>query len=308
MTPGSSRRATGTVVSESQVEAMISLLTDESEVVVDSCRQALLGCVEVAEPLLRERLAQVEGVGEQDDSPVAQATSAGSDSGAIFREVLEEIGFSRVSHQLVKHLAGEPDLEAGSILIGRLVDGGAAPEGVSAVLDVMADQVQAGLAEGDREPLAVLTEVLVNQNGVTGIDPMLAGPIEALVHGVTTLRQGIPLPVSIVWILVARRCGLPLVGVNMPGHFIVRYDRETTPLFLDPFRSGEKIREERCRGYLEKGGFPNTDPRLLNASDRDMLVRTLHNLIMIARRQGKRSLERRCAHILRKAKQIGSGA
>lgn len=274
--------ARGPLTSESQVEAMISLLTDESEAVVDGCRKALLAHAEMAEPLLRERLARADVDGGT----------------AVFRAVLDEIERARLAGNLVAYLKREPELEQGSILIGRLVEPGSeGPDGVVAALDAMADQVD---AEPNRlsDPLAAMIAVMVRQNGLQGGDPSAARPRDALLHGVTGSRRGLPLPLSIAWILVARRAGLPVVGVNMPGHFLLRFDRDDGSVLIDPFHRGREVSEEHCRAYLSRGGLPDTRLDRLDASDREMLLRTLRNVVMIASRRNDGELARLCGRIL----------
>jgi regulator of sirC expression with transglutaminase-like and TPR domain len=274
-------------MSESQVEAMISLLSDESESVVDGCRRALRAHAEMAEPLLRERLAAVRG-----------------EERAAVHEALMDVVGARLETPLIDHLVHSPSLEAGSILIGRLVDPSDQPGSVTAALDAMADQLAAEPAVRTGRPgseLSLLIEVLVRQNGLKGADPGTADPSDALVHGVTRRQRGLPLPLCITWLLVARRVGIPLTGVNMPGHFLVRYERDGRSVVLDPYHGGKAVREEDCRRYLAAAGYPSIEPRLLDASDRDMLVRTLRNLVMIASRVGHRDLAARCARILSRA-------
>src|SRR5262249_25487535 len=116
------------LVSESQVEAMISLLTDDSPMVVARCRKALRSHAEIAEPLLRERLAG----------------SAGAEQSAIVAALLDVVG-TRIEEPLVEHLVHAPSLEKGSLLIGRLIDPSESPGQVTAALDAMADQLGAEL-------------------------------------------------------------------------------------------------------------------------------------------------------------------
>ena len=266
-------------ISESQVEAMISLLTDASASVVDGCRRALLSHAEMAEPMLRERLAQQDS------------------HSAVFQAVLDDIGRNRAEAQLIRYLEGAPDLEQGSLLIGRLVDGDAGPDGVPAALDAMADQVDAEPAR-TTDALAAMTAVLVRHNDLKGIDPSLAAPVDALLHGVTARRRGLPLPLCVAWVLIARRCRLPLTGVNMPGHFLVRWQRESGSVLIDPFHKARIVSEDHCKAYLQRGGFPSTDIAQLDASDLEMLLRTLRNLVMIASRRKDRALAARCSRIL----------
>jgi regulator of sirC expression with transglutaminase-like and TPR domain len=277
------RRAVPALASESQVEAMISLLTDESEAVVEGCRRALRAHAEMAEPLLRERLGQVSG----------------DEQAAVLAALVDLVG-GRIEAPLVDHLVHAPELEAGSILIGRLIDPSEQPGHVPAALDAMADQVAAELGSA-REPgreLTVLADVLVRQNGLSGQDPGQADAWDAVLHGVTLRQRGLPLALCMTWLLVARRVGVPLVGVNMPGHFLLRYRRGGLSMLVDPYHQGRAVREEECRSHLTSAAGGKVDLSLLDATDRDMLLRTLRNLVMIATRRGERRLAARCARIL----------
>lgn len=268
------------LTSESQVEAMISLLTDDSAMVVSSCRKALRAHAEMAEPLLRERLGQ----------------TSGPEQNAVVAALLDVVG-TRIEEPLVEHLLHSPALEAGSLLIGRLIDPSENPGQVTAALDAMGDQLQAELpAVRDAEAeLELLIDVLVRQNTLTGTVVERADPWDAVLHGVTLRQRGLPLALSMTWVLVARRAGIPLLGVNMPGHFLVRH---SNGVVLDPFHGGRQVREPQLRELLARAGYPPLDVKLLDASDRDMLVRTLRNLVLIAARRGERELASRCARIV----------
>jgi regulator of sirC expression with transglutaminase-like and TPR domain len=277
------------LASESQVEAMIALLTDESESVVDACRRALRAHGEMAEPLLRERLG----------------LAPKSERAAVYAALVDIVG-GRLEAPLVDHLVHAPELELGGMLIGRLVDPSEQPGDVPAALDAMADQVAAALggARGPEHELGVFVDVLVRQNGLLGVDPGTADPGDAVLHGVTLHQRGLPLALCMAWLLVARRVGVPLVGVNMPGHFLLRYRRAGSSMLVDPFHGGRSVREEECRSYVKDVTGGTVDLALPDATDRDMLLRTLRNLVMIATRQGARELAARCARILDQATRL----
>ena len=268
------------LVSESQVEAMISLLTDDSPMVVSRCRKALRAHAEIAEPLLRERLAG----------------TTGAEQTAIVAALLDVVG-TKIEEPLVEHLLHTPALEAGSLLIGRLIDPSENPGQVTAALDAMADQLSAELpmVRDPRVELDLLSDVLARQNALTGTVVERADPWDAVLHGVTLRQRGLPLALSMTWVLVGRRAGIPLVGVNMPGHFLVRH---THGPVIDPFHAGRVVQPPQLRELLARAGYPPLEVKLLDATDRDMLVRTLRNLVLIAARRGDRELAGRCARIV----------
>ncbi len=272
-----------TLTSEGQVEAAIALLDDESESVVEGCRRALRAHAEMAEPLLREHLSRARG-----------------GTAEVLRSALLDIVGARLEDPLVAHIAAAPDLQAGSILIGRLVDAGEGPAALPAALDALAAKLLEALG-GARSPereLAALREVLVQGAALRGADAERPDPLDAVVHGALARGRGLPLPLSIAWLLVARRAQVPLRGVNMPGHFLLRYERDGLNVVLDPFHGGRPVDEADCRGHLRHAGYPALDVKLLDATDRDMLLRTLRNLVMIGSRGGDRDLAARCARIL----------
>src|SRR5574341_1491294 len=60
----------------------------------------------------------------------------------------------------------------------------------------------------------------------------------SFLNNVIDRRTGIPITLSVVYIEVARRVGLNLFGVGMPGHFIVKYADEEREILIDPFNGG----------------------------------------------------------------------
>src|SRR5690606_13265031 len=59
-------------------------------------------------------------------------------------------------------------------------------------------------------------------------------PRNSLLDSVLDRRRGIPITLAVVLIEVARRAGVALEGVGMPGHFLVRAAGDGE-LFADPF-------------------------------------------------------------------------
>jgi regulator of sirC expression with transglutaminase-like and TPR domain len=70
--------------------------------------------------------------------------------------------------------------------------------------------------------------------GFAGDGEDYANPRNSLLDVVLDRRAGIPITLSVVVLEVARRVGLPLEGVGLPGHFLVR-SADDPDLFIDPF-------------------------------------------------------------------------
>jgi regulator of sirC expression with transglutaminase-like and TPR domain len=105
-------------------------------------------------------------------------------------------------------------------------------------------------------------------------------PGNSLLDEVLDRRTGLPITLSIVTMEVGQRVGLPIVGIGMPAHFLVRH--EATPqVYIDPFYGGEILDEAGCRARLAQllGSDVPFDPTWFQpAAKRDILARVLSNL------------------------------
>jgi regulator of sirC expression with transglutaminase-like and TPR domain len=94
---------------------------------------------------------------------------------------------------------------------------------------------------------------------------------------------GLPITLSVLAIEVGRRSGVPLSGVAMPGHFLVR-DKVDPDVFADPFHGGRLLTAAQCRQMHRAltGGATWDDAYLEPASKRTIVIRVLSNLKVIA--------------------------
>jgi len=103
-------------------------------------------------------------------------------------------------------------------------------------------------------------------------------PRNSYLHHVIERRTGIPLTLSIVTIEVGRRLGVPVVGVGLPGHFIVR-DAVDADAFADPF-DGRLLDRDGCRETFEAhhAGVPYDETYLAPTGNWAIAARLLGNL------------------------------
>ncbi len=94
---------------------------------------------------------------------------------------------------------------------------------------------------------------LFDDLGFRGDTEDYANPANSYLHEVLTRRLGIPISLSVVTMEVGRRLGVPLVGIGMPGHFLVRHLGEP-PVFLDPFGGGRRLDESGCEAIFRRLG------------------------------------------------------
>jgi regulator of sirC expression with transglutaminase-like and TPR domain len=110
-------------------------------------------------------------------------------------------------------------------------------------LDRLAGACPAATVEGLRRALYV-------DGGFAGNVVDYADPANSFLDDVLTRRTGIPISLAVVAMEVGRRAGVPLVGVGMPGHFLLRH-RDDESLFVDPF-DGVVLDPAGCRALFRR--------------------------------------------------------
>ena len=131
------------------------------------------------------------------------------------------------------------------------------------------------------QKLARLRSFVFDDLGFRGDRRDYYSPSNSLLHQVMKRRRGIPLTLSIVFMELGWRIGIPFEGVAFPGHFLVRLPGEPRDLLLDPYKRGMMVHEEDCRQMLleSTGGRLSYDPALTaSVGKRDVVARLLHNL------------------------------
>ncbi len=177
----------------------------------------------------------------------------------------------------------EIDLARAALLVAREEYPQLPIEPYIARLDLMALEAQDRLND-ETAPLIVLqsmSEYLFREKRLRGNRDAYYDPRNSLLNDVLDRGLGIPLTLGMVALEVGWRLGLPLEGVNFPGHFLIRFRGEAVRLLIDPFDGGRAYFEDEAQALLDRvyGGMVRVQPKFLKAaSRRDMLVRMLTNL------------------------------
>jgi regulator of sirC expression with transglutaminase-like and TPR domain len=187
-------------------------------------------------------------------------------------------------------LGSEPvDLERGAFLLALYrfptLDVGSYRERLDALAAAARPAVEA--ADGGERALA-LAQVLGEEHGFDGNRDSYYDPNNSYLNRVLDRRTGIPISLSVVYLLVADRLGLPMCGVNMPAHFLVRYaDGGGQDLLLDPFNGGQVVSRETCVRILLRTGLRPAPAYFDCAPARAVLLRMVRNLRRIAEEAGQ---------------------
>jgi regulator of sirC expression with transglutaminase-like and TPR domain len=153
------------------------------------------------------------------------------------------------------------------------------------------DELAAAVARNFHEksyPLKTIENInnyLYGELGYRGNQEDYYDPRNSFLNEVIDRRTGIPITLAVVYLEIARRLDFPMVGIGMPGHFLIRPDFEDVGIFVDVFHQGEILFEQDCLELLRKmyqQPLPSLPPEfLVPVTSKQLLARMLTNLKFI---------------------------
>ena len=253
---------------ETQIRALIRLLSDENERVARTIAGKLKEVGDPAVPLLRE--AEIE-------QPAMAARISG---------ILDDIRGQRLEgdfHALSACDDDNLDLEAGAFLIARFAYPDLEASAYGDVLDAMAREVRERLgrkASGE-EIVKAINRYLFVEQGFAGNTQEYYDVENSYLNRVIERKTGIPISLGAVYLLVGKRLELPVFGVGMPGHFLVKYEADRYRIFVDCFNGGALLTQKDCARFLDQAGYGFDERYLQKTPSRAILIRMIKNLVAI---------------------------
>ena len=271
---------------DSTIHALLRLLSDPNEQVAHTIQDQLARLGKEALPFLDQA--------ERDDAELQPRIAT----------IKEEIRFGQIHNefqQFVSQSARQDDWEHGAFLIAKLAYPDLSIPQYRDGLDQLAEEFRTKwhAAESPSGKVAkLLSNFLFKDKGFSGNREEYYEPDNSYMNRVIDTRQGIPISLSALYVFVGKRLGLPLAGVGMPGHFLVKLEGETPAQFVDCFNGGTILREQDCEQFITASGL-DYDPQFLEKSSTPtILARMLRNLLSIYEQEPEESMARRVQSFL----------
>src|SRR5262249_37115709 len=190
------------LVNESQIRALIRLLADEDEKIVQTISGRLIDIGSSAVPLLQE--AEIE------QPEMAERLAS----------VLEEILGGKLEDELNEEAASpvpRRDLKRAPFLIPRYASPTLDVPNYPRQLDDMAQEVRdrIGPRASGEETVKTLNRYLFTEQGFKGNTKNYYELENSYLNCVIDRRTGIPISLSTVYLLIGKRLGLPVHGIGM---------------------------------------------------------------------------------------------
>jgi len=200
---------------------------------------------------------------------------------AAFRDLIkrpdEEIDLAHAALLIAKSI--NADLDIARYLIQ-----------IEALAAALAQRLPASTSQADR--IVTLNKFLFDEQGFAPNIEDYYDPRNSFLNEVLERRVGIPISLSILYIEVGRRVGLPLRGVSFPGHFLVKCKVNEGVVVLDPYCRGASLSVDDLQRRLRevKGGEVSRAiiaGMLVAANKKEILARMLRNLKAIYVERGE---------------------
>ncbi len=208
------------------------------------------------------------------------------------RQLAESVHRRRIEQQLIESLKGDDskvDLIAASLLVSQLDNPELDVAAYREEVERMAREIRQVLPAkaDDMAKLKALNNYLFVEQGYHGSNNDYYNRSNSYLNEVLDDREGLPLTLSILYIELGRRLELNIVGLGIPGHFMVRHEpHDGARQIFDPFEEGIAISEDELRKRLkENQGESLRDEHLKAVGKRAIIERMLRNLLGNANRE-----------------------
>lgn len=205
-------------------------------------------------------------------------------------QVIESIRLELLDQEWQRYAEEEPcSLEEGVFLLARFAYPELNPQVYHAQLDQMADLLRERIrsVSSPKEVIRTLNEYLFGELHFSGNRENYYLPENSYINAVLETKQGIPISLSVVMLLLGERLNLPLYGIGMPGHFLVSWSDRDDEIFIDPFNEGRMQTRDEIESTLSENERELLNQYLQKVSTRQILARMIRNLIHIYTEEGK---------------------
>ena len=265
-------------------ENLIKLLDDNDEFVFQHVREKLFEAGNDAIPALM--------MGLTNDNPLLNER---------IKNLIDEIYFAEVDANF-KELSEKNDniLEEAVFLIANYGYPEMDMKKYQSELDEMSTKLNVSIDKMKLNPLIpqddplqiikIINHFLFYQQGFKGNTENFYEPENTFFNDVMDRKKGIPISLSILYLLICKRLNLPTYGVNLPAHFIIKYVDERDEFYIDPYNNGIVISKSEAIKFLSRIGLTKEEFDSISflkiADDKDIIKRSLNNLFNIYTRSG----------------------
>ncbi|MFT5337210.1 MAG: regulator of sirC expression with transglutaminase-like and TPR domain [Sphingobacteriales bacterium] len=274
-------------MNKAKINSLIQLLDDPDERIFHQVRQALMDCG-------REAIPELELFWERNDFE------------AIFMQRVEnlihDIQFSDTIHRLKSWIKdGGGNLFDGAMIVSAYQYPDLDPITIKDKIKTLAKTIWMDMNNTFTafEKVKIINHYFYGDFGFSGNRKNFHNPSNSFINCVLETKKGNPLSLSILYMLIAEELDEPIVGVNLPNHFVVGYldqnnitahlsDNPQSVLFyINCFSKGMTLQKNELFSFLEQLEIEPTSAYFEPCANMDTIRRMLINLKMAFQKIGE---------------------
>jgi S1-C subfamily serine protease/regulator of sirC expression with transglutaminase-like and TPR domain len=178
------------------------------------------------------------------------------------------------------------DLVRAGLLVARLDNDEVDVDSYCDEVDRMGRELAGRLAPvmSESAKLETLRKYLFEENGFHGSRGDYYNRANSYLNEVLDDREGLPITLSVVYMELARRIGLNVVGLSLPGHFVVQHlGADGASQVIDVYDAAKVLsRDEVAQRVKEATDRDLTDDDFTPSTKRAIITRMLHNLLNVS--------------------------
>lgn len=201
--------------------------------------------------------------------------------------------------------SGKYELETGWMMISRVAHPALDIGTICNQLDAYASRCRELIVQPatSRDQCATINRVLFHEAGFRGNSDRYADPNNSFIDSVLQFKRGLPITLSILYLLIAERLGLKIAPISAPGHFVVGCFEETAPFYIDPFQRGKFLTAGHMLKRIEANDLMPNLSYLAPATTHETLSRICRNLVYHYMESGEESMAALFSDMLRAFKE-----
>lgn len=128
------------------------------------------------------------------------------------------------------------------------------------------------------EQVRIINNVLFNTLRFSANTKNFHSPGNSMLSTVLDTKRGNPISLCAIYLLVAKKLGLPIYGVNLPNLFVLTYKSSDITFYINVFNKGLIFSRQDIFNYLEHLKIDPIDAFFEPCSHMDIILRSLRNL------------------------------
>ncbi|MCH6202112.1 transglutaminase-like domain-containing protein [Aquiflexum sp. LQ15W] len=137
------------------------------------------------------------------------------------------------------------------------------------------------------EQVRIINAVLFNSLRFSANTKNFHSPGNSMLSNVLETRKGNPISLCSIYLLVAKKLGLPIYGVNLPNLFVLTYKSADASFYINAFNKGLIFSRKDIVNYLEHLNIESREVFFDPCSNLDIITRVLRNLIVAFEKLGE---------------------